>query len=591
MLSAATRRGLALTCPAGPVRRLISTQPVSSAPVRLKPGHWALAAALLVAPAYAYLTRTRLDSRPDVVHSDVPDRVHGATKKREGKTVSVREVLDKREGDEVWVVIDGEVYNMTEFLDDHPGGREIILSNRSRDVSPIFAPRHPADQLEAANLPPNVAHLGRLDVGGATDADRAALRVKTVKSDEDEAGRIRAERDKMDQRGLGVVVNMRDFEKYAEPLLSKVAWAYYASAGDDEITKVENGRAYQRVYFRPRILRKVAEADASTTLMGQPSAIPVFVAPAAMAKLGHPLGEVNLTVGAGKSGIIQAISSNASCSIDEMIAARAPGQPLFYQLYVNRDRAKTGALVRKLDATGFAAIMLTADAPVGGKRERDLRLKGEFEGPAGGVSEKSTETKGVSQAMFAGVDPNLNWDDIKWLRTLTDIPIIVKGVQTVEDALLAHQNGADGIVISNHGGRQLDTTRPCLDVLLEIRRHAPQLLRPAFRGPTGLSPAALQDPARLTPPDANDDDVRQSKPFEIYIDGGISRGTDVVKALCLGANGVGVGRGFLFAQSVAGAAGVEHAVGILESEILLTLRLLGANTIADLRPSMVEVRE
>lgn len=145
-----------------------------------------------------------------------------------------------------------------------------------------------------------------------------------------------------------------------------------------------------------------------------------------------------------------------------------------------------------------------------------------------------------------------------WVKSQSDLPIIVKGVQCVEDALLAYEKGASGILISNHGGRQLDTTRPSLDVLLEIRKHAPQLLRPQYRGQTGISQALLSNPERLTPPDLPG---KQDRPFEIYIDGGVYRGTDVVKALCLGANAVGLGRGFLFAQSVAGEEGVKHAVG------------------------------
>lgn len=128
----------------------------------------------------------------------------------------------------------------------------------------------------------------------------------------------------------------------------------------------------------------------------------------------------------------------------------------------------------------------------------------------------------------------------------------------MEDALLAYEKGADGILISNHGGRQLDTTRPCLDVLLEIRKHAPELLRPEFRGETGLNPSSLKNPSQVVPPSPAG---KMERPFEVYIDGGINRGTDVVKALCLGANAVGVGRGFLFAQSVGGVKGVEHAVG------------------------------
>lgn len=464
--------------------------------------------------------------------------------------------------------------SMTGFVNDHPGGKEVIEVNRSRDVTRLFVPRHPKDQLDPQNLPAEVKRVGVLDPG-ASPAELEEIALQISQDQLDEEDRIRTEREKMEERGLGVVVNMRDFETFAEPLLSRTAWAYYASAGDDEISawegrglltaaKLANGTAYQKVLFRPRVLRRVGDVDASTTIVGCPSSLPVYIAPAAMAKLGHPDGEVNLTRGAGATGIIQGISSNASCSMEEMIAERHEGQPLFYQLYVNRDRKKAAELVSKVDANKFDAIMLTADAPVGGKRERDIRLKGEFEGPAGGVSEKSDDTKGVSQAMFAGVDPNLNWEDIKWLKGVTKIPILVKGVQSVEDALLAYQLGCDGIVISNHGGRQLDTTRPSLDVLLEIRKYAPHLLRPEFRAPTGPTPDSLADPARLTPPDRADG--AGARKFEILIDGGVSRGTEVVKALCLGANGVGVGRGFLFAQSVAGEEGVEHAVG---SELVL----------------------
>ena len=159
-----------------------------------------------------------------------------------------------------------------------------------------------------------------------------------------------------------------------------------------------------------------------------------------MAKLGHPDGEVNLTKGAANSGIIQVISSNASCSLDEMQAARQPNQPLFFQLYINRNRSIATDLLKKINSLDMDAIFLTGDAPVGGKRERDLRLKGEFEGPAGGVSVKSDDTKGVSQAMFAGVDPDVNWDDIAWIKSVSDKPVIVKGVQCVEVGLVSSPN-------------------------------------------------------------------------------------------------------------------------------------------------------
>ncbi|WVQ78192.1 hypothetical protein IAT38_000275 [Cryptococcus sp. DSM 104549] len=557
------------------------------------PSRLAVGAAIgLAVPTYLYLNRTLLDSEAnDVVRTAVPDKPHGLEKSEKGvKKVSIREVLDHRAGEAVWVVIQGEVYDMTEFLADHPGGKDIIVNNRSKDVTSIFNPRHPTDQLEADNIPPNVHHLGQLDAASASDEEKEELRLKVSKDEEEETQRIERLRKEIEENGLGGIVNMRDFENLAEDMLTSIGWAYYASAGDDEITKIANNTAYQKITFRPRILRRVAKADAKTTILGQKSAIPLMISPAAMAKLGHPLGEVNLTRGAANTGIIQCISSFASCSLEEVCAARAPNQPLIFQLYVNSKRELAAEVIKKVNRLGLNAILLTGDAAVGGKRERDLRLKGDFEPPSTGAYEKHEDTKGVSEAMFAGVDPDLHWDDIKWIKERTDLPIIVKGVQCVEDAILAYNLGADGVVLSNHGGRQLDTTKTGIDTLLEIRKHAPYLLRPQFRVPTGVVPVALEHPENLTPPDPKGEKPTD-RPFEIWVDGGIWRGTDAVKALCLGANAVGAGRGFLYANTVGGQEGVEHAVAIYESEILLAMRLLGANKVEDLRPSMVDVKE
>nr|XP_019042836.1 L-lactate dehydrogenase [Kwoniella bestiolae CBS 10118]OCF21766.1 L-lactate dehydrogenase [Kwoniella bestiolae CBS 10118] len=523
----------------------------------------------LAVPTYLYLTRARLDYQPDTVpdkvHSDVPDQVHGAKGGKEVNKVSSREVLEKKEGDEFWVVINGEVYNVTEFLDEHPGGREIIENNRSKDVSYIFNPRHPSDQLEPDNLPPSVIHMGQLEIESAYEREQLAIKIS--KSEEDEQSRIKAKREEYEEKGLGSIVNMRDFEQAAEEMCSKVAWAYYASAADDEITKEANNSDYKKIRFRPRVLRPVKEVDTSTKILGYDSTIPLWISPAAMAKLGHPDGEVNLTKGAASTGIIQCISSFASCSVEEITSARQPNQPLFFQLYVNSKRHLAEEVISKVNRLGLNAILLTVDAPIGGKRERDIRAKGEFEAPKTDAFDKQGETKGVAEAIFSAVDPDLNWKDLKWLKERTELPIIIKGVQTVEDAVQAYNLGADGVILSNHGGRQLDTTSTGLSTLLEIRQHAPYLLRPAYRTPTG--------PSREL--------------FSIFVDGGIWRGTDVVKALCLGADAVGVGRGFLFAQTVGGVKGVEHAVKIFESEIQSTMRLLGANKLEDLRPSMVDI--
>jgi L-lactate dehydrogenase (cytochrome) len=220
---------------------------------------------------------------------------------------------------------------MSQFLDDHPGGRDIILANRSHDVTRLFGPRHPRDALEPANLPDTVKRVGPLR---ATDAELAEIALKMSEDELAEMERMRAARDAFEEKGLGSIINMRDFERAAEPLLSKVAWAYYASAGDDEISELRrvgprlmvtaknaNADAYQRVLFRPRVLRKVGEADARTDLVGCPTSIPVFIAPAAMAKLGHPLGEINLTRGAGSTGVIQAVSSVVDSICDYAVLA------------------------------------------------------------------------------------------------------------------------------------------------------------------------------------------------------------------------------------------------------------------------------
>jgi L-lactate dehydrogenase (cytochrome) len=307
-----------------------------------------------------------------------------------------------------------------------------------------------------------------------------------------------------------------------------------------------NRTAYRRIRFRPRVLRKVGEVDPSTEILGKKSSLPIWIAPCALAKLGHPLGEVNLTRGAGETGIMQVISSNSSCSLEELAAERTEGQELAWQLYVATDRDRAEKTIKKAFNLGMSSIWLTVDAPVGGNRERDTKEKIArdpvsatrpylststfiettlFEQPK--LGEKSENSGSTSAAQFSYVDPNLTWEDISWIKSLAPgKPLVIKGISCVEDAILAKEHGCQGIVLSNHGGRQLDGARPPIDVLQEIRRERPDLL----------------------------------KDMEVYVDGGIRRGTDVLKALCLGAKAVGLGRPFLYAQSAYGSDGVVKAV-------------------------------
>ncbi|EST09753.1 Cytochrome b5-like heme/steroid binding domain protein [Kalmanozyma brasiliensis GHG001] len=465
-------------------------------------------------------------------------------------TVAQYNKLPSEGGQGLWVVIKGEVYDVTEFVDNHPGGRNIILKNAGTDVTEIYEPIHPptaiADNLDSS------AHVG------SVDPSTVVVKQAGEESEKDRKRRIARE----NLPSLGSVLNLDDFERIAESILTDQAWAYYSSAADDEITKAQNRASFNRVVFRPRILRAIGQIDSSVHLVptsssgGFDCALPIYVSPAAMAKLGHPDGELNLTRGAGKAAIIQGISANASVGLDEMLDARQPGQPVIYQLYVNKDRAASERILRKVEGKGVSAVMLTVDAPVMGKRERDMRAKGE-EVEMGVDHGKDIKNPGggVAQAISGYIEPNLTWDDIKWFRKTCKLPLYLKGVQTVEDVELAAKHGVDGVVLSNHGGRSLEYAPAALDVLIDLRQRRPDLF----------------------------DKV------EVFMDGGVRRGTDVLKAVALGAKAVGLGRPFLYAQSGYGEAGVTRAIQILQDEIQRGMQLLGVTSLDQLTPEMVDV--
>ncbi|PIL33515.1 hypothetical protein GSI_04138 [Ganoderma sinense ZZ0214-1] len=320
--------------------------------------------------------------------------------------------------------------------------------------------------------------------------------------------------------------------------------------------------AYQRVWFRPRILRDVSTVDWSTTILGQKSSLPVYISATALGKLGHPEGELTLTRAAAKTGVIQMIATLASCAFDDILDAAAPGQTFFLQLYVNRDREITRKYVQHAEARGVKGLFITVDAPQLGRREKDMRMKVVDE-DAGAEVQKGHEVKkdqGVARAISSFIDPSLSWKDIPWFRSITKMPIILKGIGSAEDAVLAYEAGVQGIVLSNHGGRQLDTARSGIEVLVEVV----SALR--LRG-------YWPDPR-----------------FEIYVDGGVRRASDVLKAIALGATAVGVGRPFLYAFCAYGQEGVEKAIQIFRDEFEMNMRLLGAKAIKDIVPEMVDAK-
>jgi isopentenyl diphosphate isomerase/L-lactate dehydrogenase-like FMN-dependent dehydrogenase len=446
------------------------------------------------------------------------------------------------------VIIHNQVYDVTTFLDSHPGGANIILRHSGCDATAEYDPIHPPGTLEET--------LSASQKLGPVDASTipAAPSSSTSEPASEQAP----------LPALSTQLSLHDFEKTAQKHLSAKAWAYYSSAADDEYTKTHNASVFQRVLLRPRVFRDVKHVDLSTTLLGHSCRLPLFISPAAMARLAHSSGECGIAEAAGKRGIIQCVSNNASQRPEQISAAAS--QPLWFQLYVQSDRAKSEAMLARISAagSGYTAIVLTLDSPTPGKREADERVANTAAATSAasgrGVSSTDGGGAGLGRALFAGTTPSLTWKDLEWLRAHTHLPIVLKGIQTHEDALLACSEqylklGVKAIILSNHGGRALDTAPPALLTLLEIRRYAPEVLQK----------------------------------LEVYIDGGIRRGTDVVKALALGARAVGIGRPALFGLAGYGAKGVERVLEILEEEIATTVRLLGENRVADLGSRHVNV--
>ncbi|KAJ6554423.1 FMN-dependent dehydrogenase-domain-containing protein [Mycena capillaripes] len=469
---------------------------------------------------------------------------------------SLEQVATHNSPTDCWVIINNSVYDVTDFLQEHPGGAKIILQYAGLDATSVYEPIHPRDALQK-NLPSS-KHLGPLSAGAAQSVAHDQENRKKTKDE------LRVEQAQLQRPPLGRIMSLSDMEEVARNVLSFKAEAFYSSYADDGITVTENARAFSRFFFHPRVMRPVGNCDPSTKILGFEVSIPIFVSAASLAKLGHPLGEVNISKGATTTKIIQMAARYASTSAADIIAAAGPSQPLFYQLYKGSD-AQAADLVRDVERLGYKAIFLTVDAPIVGNRETDAKSTWRLEDLERGSPTVHVEGEGEGngviplgtpgQLITHDWDQDMTWErTIPWLRSVTKLPIVIKGVQCVEDAVLAAEAGVDGILLSNHGGRQLEYSLPPIEVLYKLRKQRPDVFDKT----------------------------------EVYIDGGIKRGTDVLKALCLGATAVGLGRPFLYAQSAYGEAGVVKIVQILEREIVMGMRSLGAASIKDLKPEMVE---
>jgi len=345
-----------------------------------------------------------------------------------------------------------------------------------------------------------------------------------------------------------VIVSPRDLEAEARRRLDPAVYDFYAGGAGDEVTLRANETAFARISLVPRVLTGHRARDLGVDLLGSRADLPVLVAPTAFHRLAHPEGELATAQAVAKAGSIMIVSMASTVAIEQVAAA---GAPLWFQLYIQPDLAFTEAIVRRAEGAGCAALVVSVDSPVFGRRERDVR-NGFRELPPGMCCENLRDPADGGQPRRISFSPDLSWADIRWLRERTALPIVLKGIAHPDDARLAVDDGADAIIVSNHGGRQLDTM-----------------------------PAAIE----LLPPIA----AAVGGRVPLLLDGGIRRGTDVVKALALGAAAVAVGRPVLWGLAVAGAHGVLQVLQTLQSELDSTLALCGCGSPADVTRDLVRL--
>lgn len=377
---------------------------------------------------------------------------------------------------------------------------------------------------------------------GKIDASELQQPVDEKKSSSNvsDAGKKEEDKDTIDvDADVKTLLNLDEIEQLATKKMSNKCWAYYYSAADDLWSKEFNSAVYRQILLRPRVFVDCTRCDSSTTLLGEKVGLPIFISPAAMARLAHPAGEQGIGKGISSFGAVQIVSNNASMSPEQIVEGSPPGQIFGWQLYVQNDRKKSEGMLQRINKMDdrYKFIVLTLDAPVPGKREHDERQKdvGASLPVSSGVKAKEkvednsppAGAGGVGKQLFMGTAADLTWKStLPWLAKHTKLPIVLKGIQTHEDAYLASQYAPQvkGIILSNHGGRALDTAPPAIHTLLEIQKYCPEVL------------------SRI----------------EVWVDGGIKRGTDVVKALCLGAKAVGLGRAALYGLGAGGVEGVER---------------------------------
>jgi L-lactate dehydrogenase (cytochrome) len=384
------------------------------------------------------------------------------------------------------------------------------------------------------------------------------------------------------ERRLARAANVEDLRRIAKRRLPRGVFDYIDGGAEDERSMAANRVGYARLTFRPRVLRDVSAVDPSTTLLGRRRPLPLVLAPTGFTRIADPQGELAVARAAARAGVPYSLSTLSTRSIEE-VAAVSDG-PKWFQVYVWRDRGLVKEMVDRAAAAGYEALVLTVDSVVLGRRERDVRRGFElppqigpgtlidgalhpgwtwafvrsepirFANVVGRAVGDGADAVSLASYVAAQYDQALTWADVEWLRSIWSGPVVLKGVQTVDDARLAIESGLDAIAVSNHGGRQLDGAPAPIDLL----------------------PAVVEAVGGRV---------------DVICDGGVRRGSDIVKAVALGATAVMAGRAYLYGLGAAGEPGVDHVLALLDADVRRTMALLGAPTISDLGPHLIERNE
>ncbi|EGV66726.1 hypothetical protein CANTEDRAFT_129077 [Yamadazyma tenuis ATCC 10573] len=449
--------------------------------------------------------------------------------------VSVDEVLRHNKPDDCWIAINGKVFDVTKFLLMHPGGKERILKLAGRDATKDFGQIHSKDILDKM--------VEFIDLIGTLDGE-----FEEFDTEED----LIIRENMANKPSINSIFNLSDFEYVAKKVLPSTIYTYFSTGASDEFSMRENHYAYSRVFFRPKILQEIGPPETKTQFFDLDVSIPVYITAFAGARYANPLGERNLQRAAYNANVIQMVPKFLSYTLDEFFREVPKDQRLWYQLQFDTQEELDNCqnTIRKIESYGnVKGLFINVDLADLGNREKDSKKRLED-------LDIATELTAFANNGNVNYPKSFSWKNIEQIKKMTDIPIALKGVQRGEDVVIAAQKGLKAVIISNHGGRQLDFSRPPLEVLAEANRM--------------LKERGLQDK------------------IELYVDGGIRRGSDIIKAICLGAKGVGLGRPFLYSMAGYGEEGVAKVFQILETEMKNNMKLLGVDKIEDLNEDLID---